>query len=70
MRSSEITSEMSTAADKVTALYAAQAIGAALYAKERGKGGQHIELSMMDAVVSFLWADSAANEGESPEGNS
>ena len=29
---------------------------------ERGKGGQHIELSMMDAVVSFLWADSAANE--------
>ena len=51
-----------TAADKVTALYAAQAIGAALYARERGKGGQHIELSMMDAVVSFLWADSAANE--------
>ena len=27
-----------------------------------GDGGQHIELSMMDAVVSFLWADSAANE--------
>ena len=51
-----------TAADKVTALYAAQAISAALYARERGKGGQHIELSMMDAVVSFLWADSAANE--------
>jgi crotonobetainyl-CoA:carnitine CoA-transferase CaiB-like acyl-CoA transferase len=43
-------------------LYAAQAISAALYARERGKGGQHIELSMMDAVVSFLWADSAANE--------
>ena len=28
-----------TAADKVTALYAAQAISAALYARERGKGG-------------------------------
>jgi crotonobetainyl-CoA:carnitine CoA-transferase CaiB-like acyl-CoA transferase len=27
-----------------------------------GKGGQHLQLSMMDAVVSFLWADSAANE--------
>jgi crotonobetainyl-CoA:carnitine CoA-transferase CaiB-like acyl-CoA transferase len=51
-----------TAADKVTALYAAQAITAALFARERGQGGQHVELSMMDAVVSFLWADSAANE--------
>ena len=51
-----------TAADKVTSLYASQAITAALFARERGKGGQHVELSMMDAVVSFLWADSAANE--------
>jgi crotonobetainyl-CoA:carnitine CoA-transferase CaiB-like acyl-CoA transferase len=51
-----------TAADKVTALYATQAITAALYARERGHGGQHVELSMTDAVVSFLWADSAANE--------
>jgi crotonobetainyl-CoA:carnitine CoA-transferase CaiB-like acyl-CoA transferase len=51
-----------TAADKVTALYAAQAISAALYARGQGRGGQHVELSMMDAVVSFLWADSAANE--------
>jgi crotonobetainyl-CoA:carnitine CoA-transferase CaiB-like acyl-CoA transferase len=51
-----------TAADKVTALYGAQAITAALFARERGQGGQHLELSMMDAVVSFLWADSAANE--------
>ena len=51
-----------TAADKVTALFAAQAITAALFARARGRGGQHLELSMMDAVVSFLWADSAANE--------
>jgi crotonobetainyl-CoA:carnitine CoA-transferase CaiB-like acyl-CoA transferase len=51
-----------TAADKVTALFASQAITAALFARARGKGGQHVELSMMDAVVSFLWADSAANE--------
>ena len=51
-----------TAADKVTALYACQAITAALFARERGHGGQHVELSMMDSVVSFLWADSAANE--------
>src|SRR3954462_3549939 len=51
-----------TAADKVTALYASQAITAALFARERGRGGQHLELSMMDSVVSFLWADSAGNE--------
>jgi crotonobetainyl-CoA:carnitine CoA-transferase CaiB-like acyl-CoA transferase len=51
-----------TAADKVTAFTAAQAITAALLARERGQGGQHVELSMLDAVVSFLWADAAGNE--------
>jgi crotonobetainyl-CoA:carnitine CoA-transferase CaiB-like acyl-CoA transferase len=51
-----------TAADKVTALTAAQAITAALLARERGHGGQHVQLSMLDAVVSFLWADAAGNE--------
>lgn len=51
-----------TAADKVTALFACQAITAALFARERGGGGQHVELSMTDAVTSFLWADAAANE--------
>jgi crotonobetainyl-CoA:carnitine CoA-transferase CaiB-like acyl-CoA transferase len=51
-----------TAADKVTALYAAQAITAALLARERGGGGSHVQLAMLDAVVSFLWADAAGNE--------
>jgi crotonobetainyl-CoA:carnitine CoA-transferase CaiB-like acyl-CoA transferase len=51
-----------TAADKVTAMFAAQAITAALFARERGATGQHVELSMLDAVVSFLWADAAGNE--------
>ena len=51
-----------TAADKVTALYAAQAVTAALFARAMGRGGQHVELAMMDAVTSFLWADSAGNE--------
>ncbi len=51
-----------TAADKITAMYAVQAVTAALLARERGGGGQHVELSMTDAVVSFLWADSAGNE--------
>ena len=51
-----------SACDKFTALFAAQAISAALFARERGCGGQHLELSMTDAVVSILWPDSAGNE--------
>ena len=51
-----------TAADKVTALYASQAITAALYARAVGRGGQHLHLAMLDAVASFLWADAAGNE--------
>lgn len=51
-----------TAADKITAMYAVQAVTAALLARERGFGGQHVEVSMLDAVASFLWADAAGNE--------
>ncbi len=51
-----------TAADKVTALNAAQAISAALFARERGAGGQHLHISMLEAVVNFVWADAAGNE--------
>jgi crotonobetainyl-CoA:carnitine CoA-transferase CaiB-like acyl-CoA transferase len=51
-----------TAADKITSLTAAQAISAALFARERGAGGQHLRISMLDAVVSFVWADAAGNE--------
>ena len=50
------------AADKVTAHTACQAITAALFARERGAGGQHIELSMLDSAVAFLFADAAAHE--------
>ena len=44
-------------ADKLTSLNAAQAITAALYAREQGHGGQHIQLSMMDTLAHFLWLD-------------
>ncbi len=43
--------------DKVTALTAAQGITAALLARERGAGGQHVKLSMLDAAVYFNWPD-------------
>jgi crotonobetainyl-CoA:carnitine CoA-transferase CaiB-like acyl-CoA transferase len=42
--------------DKLTAITAAQAITAALLARERGGEGQHVRLSMLDAVVAFLWS--------------
>jgi crotonobetainyl-CoA:carnitine CoA-transferase CaiB-like acyl-CoA transferase len=50
------------AADKVSALFSVQAVTAALYARAMGRGGQHLELGMADACVSFLWAESAGNE--------
>jgi len=51
-----------TAADKITSLTAAQAITAALFARERSGTGQHLELSMLESVVNFVWADAAGNE--------
>lgn len=44
-------------ADKSTALTAAQAIAAALFARERGNGGQHVEIPMLDACLYFFWPD-------------
>ena len=49
-------------ADKITALTASQAVTAALLARERGAGGQHVEVAMLDAVVSFLWVDAAGDQ--------
>lgn len=46
--------------DKVTALTAAQAITAALLARERTGAGQHVEVSMLDAVLSFVWPEGMA----------
>ncbi len=43
--------------DKVTAGYATQAVLAALLARERGAGGQHVQLSMLDVALAFLWPD-------------
>ncbi len=50
-----------TLCDKVTALTAAQGITAALLARERGEGGQHLQINMLDASIAFLWPDGGAN---------
>ena len=41
--------------DKLTAITSSQAITAALLARERTGEGQHVRLSMLEAVVAFLW---------------
>ncbi|MGE0482539.1 MAG: CaiB/BaiF CoA transferase family protein [Gammaproteobacteria bacterium] len=48
--------------DKVTALTAAQAITAALLARAKSGQGQHVRLSMLDAVVSFLWCSDMGSQ--------
>ncbi|MGI9371442.1 MAG: CaiB/BaiF CoA transferase family protein [Hyphomicrobiales bacterium] len=42
--------------DKLTGIQASQAITAALFSRERTGEGQHIKLSMLDTIVSFLWS--------------
>jgi crotonobetainyl-CoA:carnitine CoA-transferase CaiB-like acyl-CoA transferase len=44
-------------ADYTTALTAAQAITAALFARERSGEGQRVQLSMLDAMISYLWPE-------------
>jgi crotonobetainyl-CoA:carnitine CoA-transferase CaiB-like acyl-CoA transferase len=50
-------------ADKTTAVYAAQAICAALVARGRTGQGQHIRLSMLDATIAFLWPEAMSQYG-------
>src|SRR5712671_1473366 len=55
--------------DKLTAITASQAITAALLARERTGEGQHVRLSMLEAVVAFLWSSDMSSQtfvGEEP----
>jgi crotonobetainyl-CoA:carnitine CoA-transferase CaiB-like acyl-CoA transferase len=47
--------------DKTTALTAAQAITAALFARQRTGVGQHVRLAMLDATVAYLWPEGLAS---------
>lgn len=48
-------------ADKVTALTAANAALGALVARGRTGRGQHVQVNMLDATLSFVWLDSYWN---------
>ena len=43
--------------DKTTAVMTAQAVAAALYAREKTGEGDHIQVAMLDAMVSYLWPE-------------
>jgi len=43
--------------DKATSYSFAQAITAALFAREKGAGGQHVKVAMLDAGLAFFWPD-------------
>jgi crotonobetainyl-CoA:carnitine CoA-transferase CaiB-like acyl-CoA transferase len=44
-------------ADYTTALTAAQAITAALFSRQRSGEGQHVRISMLDAMIAYLWPE-------------
>jgi crotonobetainyl-CoA:carnitine CoA-transferase CaiB-like acyl-CoA transferase len=44
-------------ADKASAWAIAQSVSAALFARERGAGGQHIAVPMLDVSLAFFWPD-------------
>ena len=48
--------------DKLTAITASQAITAALLARQRTGEGQHVRLSMLEAVLAFLWASDMSGQ--------
>ena len=50
-----------TIPDKTTAMTAAQAITAALFARERTGKGQHVRLAMLDTMVAFLWPEASSS---------
>ncbi|MCI5045206.1 MAG: CoA transferase [Aquisalinus sp.] len=47
-------------ADKVMSLTAAQAISSALFHREKTGEGQHIRLSMLEAMLAFFWPEGMA----------
>ena len=48
--------------DKLTGITASQAVSAALFARERTGEGQHVRLSMLDAVVAFMWSSDMGSQ--------
>lgn len=48
-------------ADKTTSVMTAQAVTAALYAREKSGVGQHVKVAMLDTMLAFLWPEAMTN---------
>ncbi|MDH3642854.1 MAG: CoA transferase [Gammaproteobacteria bacterium] len=55
-------------ADKVTSYTTAQAVTSALLARERGQGGQRVDVSMLDSTLAFFWPDGMMQHTMTGEG--
>jgi crotonobetainyl-CoA:carnitine CoA-transferase CaiB-like acyl-CoA transferase len=44
-------------ADKTTSIFTAQAVSSALYAREKTGQGDHIQVAMLDVMISYLWPE-------------
>jgi crotonobetainyl-CoA:carnitine CoA-transferase CaiB-like acyl-CoA transferase len=47
-------------ADKTTSIFTAQAVSSALYAREKTGQGEHIQVAMLDVMLSYLWPEGMA----------
>ncbi len=47
--------------DKIASMSVVQAVMGALFARERGGGGQHVKVAMLDTSLAFLWPDAMSN---------
>jgi crotonobetainyl-CoA:carnitine CoA-transferase CaiB-like acyl-CoA transferase len=43
--------------DKTTAVFTAQAVSSALFAREKTGAGDHIQVAMLDVMISYLWPE-------------
>lgn len=43
--------------DKTTSVFTAQAVSSALYAREKTGQGDHIQVAMLDTMISYLWPE-------------
>jgi crotonobetainyl-CoA:carnitine CoA-transferase CaiB-like acyl-CoA transferase len=55
-------------ADKASSYTLAQAVTSALLARERGAGGQHLHVPMIDATLAFFWPDGMMHKTMTGEG--
>jgi crotonobetainyl-CoA:carnitine CoA-transferase CaiB-like acyl-CoA transferase len=47
-------------ADKTTSIFTAQAVSSALYAREKTGQGDHIQVAMLDVMISYIWPEGMA----------